>query len=226
MKRQSLIKKYIYNFDKLRPKVKRELLYDLSVFNNSILEALVKKIKKGEKAYMIIPPLNKKFTDIPEWSHLKGIKYKKHPVYGTHPFYKTFDEVRGWGGNPAVIGEEWVLAKDKDIFHVPRHEIAHQIHANIISKRIFKQIHSAYKKTRKKNNFIRPYSSMNFWEYFADGVTFYFNTSPSRKIKAFDMERTCNRKLLFKKDRTLYNIIRDIFQTKKSNKKKEKTYPH
>lgn len=115
MKRINLIKNYISNFDKLKSNTQKRLLKDLEVFDDFIFEKLVKK-----KAQIIILPLNVKFTDLKEYSHFKGKEFDV-PGYGKHAFYKNFDEVRGWGGNPTVIGEEWVLAKDKNIFNVVRH---------------------------------------------------------------------------------------------------------
>ena len=115
MERIGIVKKYISNFVELNPITQKRLLDDMRILNNSILRRLIKQIDKGKKSYVIILSKNRKLTDIPEWSHLKRVRYKNHPIYGTHPFYKTFDEVRGWGGNPTVIGEEWILAKDKNI---------------------------------------------------------------------------------------------------------------
>ncbi len=175
------------------------------VFNNPILMSLVKK-----KVHVIVLPLSKKFTNIEEYSHWKGKPFYIKG-YGKHEFYKTFDEVRGWGGNPTVIGEEWVMAKDKNIFNVVRHEIAHQIYGNILSKSICKKIQLAYSKARKNKGFIRKNSSINVSEYFADGVTFFFNRAPSRKIKIDNMKEICNRKILFNKDRVLHNVIKEIF---------------
>ncbi|MBI2140167.1 hypothetical protein HYU14_04530 [Candidatus Woesearchaeota archaeon] len=204
MNRHNLILKYISNFNELESKVQRNLLKDLKIFNDWILMALVKN-----KARVIILPLNKKFTDIKEYSHWEGKPFYVKG-YGKHQFYKSFDEVRGWGGDPTVIGAEWVLAKDKNIFNVVRHEIAHQIHANILNKNICKKIDSAYKNAKKKG-FIRNNSAINQSEYFADGVTFFFNKSPSKRIKIDDMNQICNKRLLYTKDRALYRLIVDIF---------------
>ncbi|MBI2138304.1 hypothetical protein HYU13_01840 [Candidatus Woesearchaeota archaeon] len=204
MERGRLISRYISNFNEFGRKVQRNILKDLKIFNDSLLLSLVKR-----NSYVIILPLQKKFTDIKEFSHLKGKAFFVKG-YGKHQFYKTFDDVRGWGGNPAVIGEEWALAKDKNIFNVVRHEVAHQIHGAVLSKKICKKIASAYKNASKKG-YIRQNSSINQSEYFADGVAFFFNRSHSRKIEAGDMNCICNRRLLHKKDRILYDIIKDIF---------------
>ncbi|MBI2657111.1 hypothetical protein HYX08_00265 [Candidatus Woesearchaeota archaeon] len=208
MKRKFLIENYISNYDELKLNTKKNLLEDLEVFRDDIFSKLVK-----EKTYVIILPVKKSFTDIKEFSSWKG-KVFDISGYGKHPFYKTFDEVRGWGGNPTVIGEEWILARDKDIFNVVRHEIAHQIHGNILNKSMLRRIHKAFLKAKKNNNYIRQNSSINESEYFADGVTFYFNNAKSRKIKIYDMSQICNRSLLFKKDKVLHDIVKAIFITK------------
>lgn len=205
MNREKLIEKYVSNFNELGFKTQRSLLKELGVFSDSILNLLLKK-----KVYVIILPLNKKFTDIREYSHWKGKPFYIKG-YGKHQFYKSFDDVRGWGGNPTIIGEEWVMAKDKNIFNVIRHEIAHQIHGNILPKETCDKIHRAYQKAKKDNYFIRKNSSINEGEYFADGVTFYFNRTRSKTIKVFDMDQLCNRQLLRKKDKILYDIIKSIF---------------
>ncbi len=205
MKRINLVKKYISNFDKLKLNTQKKLLEDLEVFDDFIFEKLVKK-----KAYVIILTVNQKFTDLKEFSKWKGKEFDV-PGYGKHEFWKTFDEVRGWGGNPTVIGEEWVLAEDKNIFNVVRHEIAHQIHGNIVQKKILNKIHDSFLNTQKNNSFIRQNSSINHGEYFADGVTFYFNQAKSRKIKIHDMNQVCNRKLLLKRDKVLYKLVKEVF---------------
>jgi len=211
MSKDVLIREYIRNYDELSSIVKKHLLEDLKVFNTKIFEALVSQKRKGKYTFAIILLKDRKFTDIPEWKHLKGIKYKDHPVYGTHLFYKTFDEVRGWGGNPTVIGEEWILAKDKDIFNVVRHEVAHEIHSNLISKELWQKITEAFNNAKNNKLFLRKSSALDEYEYFADGVTFYYNTAPSGKIEVFDMTFVCNREELKKRDRVLHDLIEDIF---------------
>src|SRR3989338_2991997 len=206
--REILINQYISNFSELSQKARKNLLKDLEVFGNSILSSLV-----ANKSKAIILPLNNKFTDLKEYSHLKGKPFYVKG-YGKHDFYKTFDEVRGWGGNPAVIGEEWVVANDKHIFNVVRHEIAHQIHGNVLNTKVLKKIHKSFADAKEGKRFIRKNSSINEFEYFADGVAFYFNKSKSKKISIFDMSQICNRKLLFDKDEVLYNIVKDIFVRK------------
>ena len=208
MNRKDLIKRYVSNFDKLKLDTKNRLQKDLEVFGDFIFEKLVKK-----KACVMILPLNQRFTDIKEYTHLRGKEFDI-PGYGKHKFYKTFDEIRGWGGNPTVIGEEWVLANDKHIFNVVRHEIAHQIHGNVLNTKVLKKIHKSFVDAREGKHFIRKNSSINEFEYFADGVAFYFNKSKSKKISIFDMSQICNRKLLFDKDEVLYNIVKDIFVRK------------
>ena len=208
MNRKDLIKRYVSNFDKLKSNTKKALLKDLESFGYSILEKLVKK-----KAHVVILPRNQKFTELEDYAHLKNKKFDI-PGYGEHKFYKTFDEVRGWGGNPTVIGEEWVLANDKHIFNVVRHEIAHQIHGNVLNTKVLKKIHKSFADAKEGKRFIRKNSSINEFEYFADGVAFYFNKSKSKKISIFDMSQICNRKLLFDKDEVLYNIVKDIFVRK------------
>lgn len=207
--REILINQYISNFSELSQKARKNLLKDLEVFGNSILSSLV-----ANKSKAIILPLNKKFTDLKEYSHLKGKPFYVKG-YGKHDFYKTFDEVRGWGGNPAVIGEEWVVAKDKHIFNVVQHEVAHQIQG-VLPKHIQEKIHSAYLKA-KKEGYIRKNSSLCDGEYFAEAAAFYFNNSPSRKLQGyFDMDRIYNRKLLLKTDKILYSIIKEIFGNSKN----------
>ena len=65
--------------------------------------------------------------------------------------------------------------------------------------------------TKKRKSFIRHNSSISHAEYFADGVTFYFNQAKSRKIKIFDMDKICNRKVLLEEDKVLYDLVEDIF---------------
>ncbi len=169
---------------------------------------------KGATIELHIVPKNKKLTDLPEFSHLKGTK--------TFDGRKA-DDVRGVGGIKKddtiryAIGEEQLKSiPDKPTGYglgfVAAHESGHIVEQFGLTAEQQKELKAAYENRKKaKGPWLSPanYTMSLIHEYFAQSTAAYFGHPYSTSAED---KKTYTRKWLKSNDKEMYDLLKKIYK--------------
>ncbi|MBF0359508.1 MAG: hypothetical protein HQK49_00760 [Oligoflexia bacterium] len=120
---------------------------------------------------------------------------------------RLWDDLRGSGGDMAVVDLYETLGAVFGEYRLASHEVAHQFYANLLSDDIKACVKNLYLDAKKRNMISDPYAARNELEYFAQAVAHYTvdEDAPSR----FGI----NRKWLQKNDPKLFSLVKSIEST-------------
>lgn len=124
-------------------------------------------------------PANKKLTDLPEYSHLKGVRTFDGRLY---------DNLRGAGGEKVGNTIRYAVAEEQLVAvaghpsgyaqgFVAGHETGHIVEQYSLTKEQNTELHKLFgERTKAGGPWLAPaaYTQSNFEEYFAQGVAAYF----------------------------------------------------
>jgi hypothetical protein len=142
-------------------------------------EAMAEKLKNA-RVVVVVVPHNKKLTDLPEFSHLRG----KKTFDG-----RTWDDVRGVGGVSLANGGKAVAAPEENLVVLPNvvdtygpgysvgmHELAHVVNSNGLSKEQRRRVDDLYEARKSdRGPWTDDYASKSAREYFAQATVAFFN---------------------------------------------------
>ena len=133
-----------------------------------------------------------------------------------HGDLRNWEEVRGLGPTrnqkSVVIGEELLLCTSGRKSDIPLHEISHFIHYALRAHQPKKaqQIEESYNQAMEDEKWVNTYASYNEREYFAEGVTIYFDRSRTAKPADGVKGRVGSREQLAEYDPALFQLIDEV----------------
>jgi hypothetical protein len=129
----------------------------------------------SSKLHIAIIPKFKKLTDLPEFRHLSGSRYRDG---------RLFDHVRGvtavsqWRTPMVATSEENLLRLISTSQSTMHHEFGHAVHLVGLTAEQRKDWANIYTEARKRGQFGNLYAMSNDREFFAELTQAYFNMSP------------------------------------------------
>lgn len=160
-------------------------------------------IKSG--ARMCVMAHNEYTTDLPEWSHLTPKDYRDARARGmggseTDPYCSVAEEnLLGFAGDP--YSTECILI----------HELAHNIHLRgmlNVDPTFDTRLKATYDAAMKAGLWKGKYASVNYHEYFAEGVQSWFDDN---RVNDHDHNHVHLRSQLIEYDPGLASLCREVF---------------
>ncbi|MBF0312554.1 MAG: hypothetical protein HQK50_12445 [Oligoflexia bacterium] len=159
--------KYILNWNLLSPLARTRLKYASSFYARHIdamYTAGMRLYVKDIHQYLSETPLNEDLRD----QRIQGGDYE-----GDN---RLWDDVRGSGGNVAVVDLYEMMGSVFGEYNLVAHEMGHQLHDAVLPTELKSCIRKLYLKAKAENRIPNSYTARNELEYFAQGITYYLNS--------------------------------------------------
>lgn len=196
------LNKYVLNYNILSENGVEKFKYAMRFYANHIDNLY----NAGLRLYL--KDIFELLSETPTNSHLKDLRIQYE---GDN---RLWDDLRGSGGDVAIIDLYETLGAVFGEYSLASHEVAHQLHMSLLSNQQKECINNLYLDAKKRNKISDPYAARNDQEYFAQAVAHYSvdENSPYR----FGI----NRSWIKENDPKLYTFVKSIESTSDLSKVK------